>query len=149
MTPYREMALNNAWANATLYAAMSPLSQADFTAPRPGFFPSLAATMDHIYAVDLYYIDALEQGGLGRSVYDRTPVTSVAELGGLQSQADLRLARFCSACAVSAAWILARRASSAFRISDDAYDTPRRARAASKAAGFSRIARMSGIGLFP
>ena len=106
MTPYREMALNNAWANATLYAAMSPLSQADFTALRPGFFPSLAATMDHIYAVDLYYIDALEQGGLGRSVYDRAPVTSVAELGGLQSRADLRLARFCSALTPD---ILARR----------------------------------------
>ena len=96
MTPYREMALNNAWANATLYAAMSPLSQADFTAPRPGFFPSLAATMDHIHAVDLYYIDALEETGRGRAVYDRAPLTTVAALARAQAEADLRLARFCS-----------------------------------------------------
>ncbi len=51
--------------------------------------------------------------------------------------------RFCSACAVSAARIFARRASSSARISDDSADRPRRARAASKAAGFSRMARMS------
>ena len=41
MTPYRDMALNNAWANATLYAAMSTLDHAAFAAERPGFFPSL------------------------------------------------------------------------------------------------------------
>jgi uncharacterized damage-inducible protein DinB len=40
----------------------------------PGFFPSLAATLNHIYEVDLYYIDALTEGGLGRSVYDREDI---------------------------------------------------------------------------
>lgn len=96
MTPYREMALNNAWANATLYAAMAGLDDHAFAAPRPGFFPSLKETMNHIYAVDLYYIDALEEGGAGRTVYDRDDTTSVAALGQLQSGADIRLARFCS-----------------------------------------------------
>lgn len=96
MEPYRTMALNNAWANATLYAVMAPLSRAEFTAARPGFFPSLSETMNHIYAVDLYYIDALEEGGAGRSVYDRADVTDPVALGRLQSAADMRLAQFCS-----------------------------------------------------
>ena len=43
--PYLTMAQNNAWANATLYAAISGLSDEEFAAPRPGFFPSLAATL--------------------------------------------------------------------------------------------------------
>ena len=96
MEPYRTMALNNAWANATLYAAMAPLTEAEFTAPRPGFFPSLSETMNHIYAVDLYYIDALEEGGAGRSVYDRDDVTDPRRSSRLQAEADMRLARFCS-----------------------------------------------------
>ena len=61
--PWRAMALNNAWANATLYRAVQSLPEAGFTAKRPGFFGSLSATMNHIYEVDLYYIDALEAGG--------------------------------------------------------------------------------------
>ena len=96
MTPYREMALNNAWANATLYAALSGLDDAAFAAPRPGFFPSLLATMNHIHAVDLYYIDAVEEGGLGRAVYDRAEVALPAELGAMQAETDARLARFCA-----------------------------------------------------
>lgn len=95
MEIFLRMALNNAWANQTLYTAFRDLPTGAFSAPRPGFFPSLAETMNHIYAVDLYYIDALEEGGLGRSVYDRTPVPDHAWLGELQAEADMRLARFC------------------------------------------------------
>ena len=96
MEPYRTMALNNAWANAALYAAMAPLTEAEFTAARPGFFPSLSETMNHIYAVDLYYVDALEAGGLGRSVYERNDVTDLLALGRLQAESDARFARFCA-----------------------------------------------------
>lgn len=96
MEPYRTMALNNAWANATFYAALSTLSDAVFVAERPGFFPSLAATMNHIHDVDLYYVDALEEGGAGRSVFERAPVTSARDLGALQAAVDLRFARFCA-----------------------------------------------------
>ena len=66
--PYRTMALNNAWANATLYGAIAGMSAAEFAAPRPGFFPSLRETLNHIHEVDLYYVDALEAGGRGRPV---------------------------------------------------------------------------------
>lgn len=90
------MALNNAWANATLYTALSNLDTSQFTAPRPGFFGSLSATMNHIHVVDLYYLDALEERGAGRQVYDRVDVLNVAELAQWQADLDLRFARFCT-----------------------------------------------------
>lgn len=93
--PFLTMALNNAWANATLYGAIAGLSEDAFAAPRPGFFPSLKATLNHIYAVDLYYVDALEAGGLGRSVYDRDEIGTVADLAKAQAGVDMRLASFC------------------------------------------------------
>lgn len=93
--PYIACASNNAWANRTFYGAVIGLSQQAFLAKRPGFFPSLAATLNHIYEVDLYYIDALVEGGLGRSVYDREDIQNAAELGELQATSDARLLEFC------------------------------------------------------
>lgn len=95
MTPWRAMSLNNAWANATLYSAVQCLPADAFTAARPGFFSSLSRTLNHIYEVDLYYLDALESGGLGRSVFDRTEISDLAELARLQLKADIRFATFC------------------------------------------------------
>jgi len=92
---YHRMALNNAWANATLYAALSGLGQRAFRAPRPGFFPSLKATLNHIHMVDLYYLDALEGGGLGRTVFDAAEIDDPNALGTAQAATDLRLARIC------------------------------------------------------
>lgn len=95
MSPYAEMALNNAYANRTIYGAIAGMDRATFTAKRPGFFPSIARTLNHIYEVDLFYIDALEEGGLGRSVYERADVEEVADLAQAQANADMRLAMFC------------------------------------------------------
>lgn len=93
--PFVQMALNNAYANRTLYGAILDLDHAAFIAPRPGFFPSLSKTLNHIYEVDLFYIDALEEGGLGRSVYNRADIEDVKALARAQADADLRLAVFC------------------------------------------------------
>lgn len=93
--PYVAFASNNAWANRTFYDAVAALPAEAFTAERPGFFPSLSATLNHIHAVDLYYIDALTEGGLGRSVYDRDDMTDAAALGAAQADADARLLAFC------------------------------------------------------
>ena len=90
------MAQNNAWANARFYARMSDMDAASFAAPRPGFFGSLKATLNHIHQVDLFYIDALEQGGLGRSVYAADEVAEVPTLATAQAATDARLIRFCT-----------------------------------------------------
>ena len=96
MSVYAQFALNNAYANRTLYGAIAGMDRAAFLAERPGFFPSLAATLNHIYEVDLFYIDALEEGGLGRSVYERRDIEDVGALAAAQAEADMRLAMFCS-----------------------------------------------------
>lgn len=94
-TPYLAMALNNAWANATFYKALSALDDAAFAAQRPGFFDSLSRTMNHIYEVDLYYVDALVEGGQGRAVFQRDDIPAAADLAKAQSEIDLKLALFC------------------------------------------------------
>lgn len=95
-TPYLAMALNNAWANRTLYAAVSHLDADAFSAPAPGFFNSLARTLNHIYEVDLYYLDALKAGGKGRAVFQRDDILSPVALCGLQAEVDADLAAFCA-----------------------------------------------------
>ncbi|MFD1344077.1 DinB family protein [Litorisediminicola beolgyonensis] len=93
--PWLAMALNNAWANATLYGALSGMGEAEFAAPRPGFFPSLKSTLNHIWLVDLYYLDSLEEGGAGRGVFDRPEIASIPKLAAAHSETDMRLAAFC------------------------------------------------------
>jgi uncharacterized damage-inducible protein DinB len=91
----RTMARNNAWANAVLHDACRALPENAWAAPYPSFFGSIPATMDHILTVDLYYLDGLEAGGLGRAVFDRTELTQRASLFAAQAEADTRLMRFC------------------------------------------------------
>ena len=93
--PYALMARNNAWANATLHGAAGTLSAEALAAPAPGFFPSLATTLNHILAVDRYYLDALEAGGRGRRVYDAPEIADPAALAAAQAAEDRRLVAFC------------------------------------------------------
>ncbi len=90
--PYRAMAYNNGWANHRLLAACVRLSQADFVAPRTGFFPSLRATLNHILIVDRFYVDAMEGGTLGPAAWaDREPCGTATMLRNAQSEMDRRL----------------------------------------------------------
>jgi uncharacterized damage-inducible protein DinB len=90
--PYRAMAYNNGWANHRLLAACARLSQAEFEAPRIGFFPSLRATLNHILVVDLFYVDALEGGALGPAAWaDPEPCETAIILRSTQREVDRRL----------------------------------------------------------
>lgn len=90
--PFRAMAYNNGWANHRLLTACLGLSQADFLAPRTGFFPSLRATLNHILIVDLFYVDAMEGGTLGPAAWaDREPCGTAAMLRNAQREVDRRL----------------------------------------------------------
>ncbi|HLG80580.1 MAG TPA: DinB family protein [Bradyrhizobium sp.] len=95
---YRAFAYNNAWANHRLLGACANLSQAEFEAPRTGFFPSLQLTLNHIHVIDLFYIDALEGGWLGPWAWEnRVPFPSAAELQRAQAKLDQRLIAHCDA----------------------------------------------------
>ena len=93
--PYVMMAINNAWANETLYAALTGLTKADFTAHRPGFLPSLCATMNHILLVDRYYIGALEGQGRPYQEIAGPEITDPFALAAAQQVEDARLIAFC------------------------------------------------------
>jgi uncharacterized damage-inducible protein DinB len=94
----RIQARANRLSNHRLHAAMAPLSRADFHAPRVGFFPSLAATLNHILEVDLYYIGALHrEAGIRAAVLGHVPFDELAALARRQAASDERLIRWCDA----------------------------------------------------
>jgi len=96
-------AYNNAWANHRLLVACGQLSQAEFEAPRTGFFPSIKATLNHTLTVDWYYIDAIERSLAGQppnpdfeSFYEpEEPCGTCAELHAEQARSDRRLIAVC------------------------------------------------------
>jgi uncharacterized damage-inducible protein DinB len=93
---FRAFAYNNAWANHRLLTACAQLSQADFEATRTGFFPSIQKTLNHIYVVDLFYVDALEGGWLGPAAWaDEVPYPTLAGLQAAQAVLDRRLVDHC------------------------------------------------------
>jgi uncharacterized damage-inducible protein DinB len=95
---YRAFAYNNAWANYRLLTACASLTQEDFETRRTAFFPSLQLTLNHIYVIDLFYVDALEGGWLGPKAWENeVPCSSVAELRGAQAAVDRRLIAICDA----------------------------------------------------
>jgi uncharacterized damage-inducible protein DinB len=92
LLPYRAMSFNNRWANHRLLSACAALSQAEFVAPRTGFFPSLCATLNHILTIDRFYVDAMEGGTLGPAAWaDPQPCRTVAALREAQTEIDQRL----------------------------------------------------------
>ncbi len=68
--PYRQLARNALLADRRLALAIAALQPGEWDAPRTSFFPSLRATMNHIYTVDLFYFDALQGGTLGIAAFD-------------------------------------------------------------------------------
>ena len=95
---FRAFAHNNAWASHRLFAACAKLGRAEFELERTGFFPSLQKTLNHIYVVDLFYVDAMEGGSLGpRAWSNPVPYPDVAGLRAAQLAIDRRLIAFCDA----------------------------------------------------
>jgi uncharacterized damage-inducible protein DinB len=81
----------NRLANHRLHTAMATLSRDDFHAPRVSFFPSLAATLNHILSVDIYYLAALHGEADMAAQWDAfVPCDTVAELAAAQARADGR-----------------------------------------------------------
>lgn len=94
----RRMAHNNAWANLRLHRAISQLTDAEYRAEHTSFFPSLHLTLVHILFVDLYYLDALEGGGRGMSLWPESERFEREEdflrVHETQLATDQRLVRF-------------------------------------------------------
>jgi uncharacterized damage-inducible protein DinB len=94
----RIQARANRLANHRLHTAMAALPAHEFDAPRTGFFPSLALTLNHILAVDLYYIAALHRQAEMASIWEQfVPCGTLADLAVRQAASDERLIAFCAA----------------------------------------------------
>lgn len=92
----RRMAANNRWSNDRLYRAVLALQPGEFEAERVSFFPSIRETLNHILAVDLYYFDAVAEGGSGSSLFDRfVEIADPARLAEAQVAQDEKLIAFC------------------------------------------------------
>jgi uncharacterized damage-inducible protein DinB len=101
---FHAQACNNAWSNLRLLRVCAALDDAEFAAPRTGFFPSLMETLNHIVTVDWLYVDALERAVAGRSVNPDAacffeppaPFTTCATLAPAQREVDQRLIALCA-----------------------------------------------------
>jgi uncharacterized damage-inducible protein DinB len=94
----RTAARANRLANLRLHRAMGALAPGDFDAPRSGFFPSLAATLNHILAVDGYYLAALHrEPDMVARWSGFVPAATLAELAERQAASDQRLIRYVDA----------------------------------------------------
>lgn len=60
---FRRLAAYNRWANETLYGAVAQLTPAEFAAPRAGYFPSLARTLNHLLVGDSVWTGRLDGTG--------------------------------------------------------------------------------------
>ena len=86
---FRKLARNNRLANYRLHQACLQLSQEAFVARRISFFPTLRATLNHIYTVDRFYIDALQGGTLGLAAFTvEEPFANMLALQGAQTELD-------------------------------------------------------------
>ena len=87
----RTQARANRLANYRLHDAMLALTRDEFHAPRTSFFPSLAATLNHILSVDIYYVAALHgEPDMEAQWAAFKPCDTVAELVPVQARVDER-----------------------------------------------------------
>ena len=92
---FRKLARNNRLANFRLHHACLQLSQEEFVASRVSFFPTIRATLNHIYTVDRFYIDAVKGGTLGLAAFAKEePLETMAELRRAQAELDEVLIAF-------------------------------------------------------
>ncbi len=92
---FRKLARNNRLANLRLHATCRLLSQEEFVAPRTSFFRTIRATLNHIYLVDLFYLDALKGGALGYAAFAQDePFRDMPALQNAQAQLDQDLVAF-------------------------------------------------------
>lgn len=93
---FSRMARNNLWSNDRIHRAVAALQPGEFEAARTSFFPSIRETLNHILSVDLYYLDMIEEGGQGRTVFQRfVAFDDPVALAKAQQDQDRRLIAFC------------------------------------------------------
>jgi uncharacterized damage-inducible protein DinB len=92
---FRQMAAYNRWANGKIYEAVGQLSPAAFVAPRVGFFPSLAKTLNHLLVGDTAWTGRLDgTGSPGIHSLDQQLHAEFAPLRAAREKLDARIIAF-------------------------------------------------------
>jgi uncharacterized damage-inducible protein DinB len=86
----------NLLANRRLMGALKNLSTSELHAKRTSFFPTIIGTLNHLLAVDHYYIAALHGEPDMAARYERyAPHDELVPYAAAQDNSDLRLIAFC------------------------------------------------------
>lgn len=86
----------NRLANRRLHSALAGLSTSDLHARRTSFFPTLIGTLNHLLAVDLYYIAALhDEPDMVASYVRYAPHDELAPYAAAQDASDNKLIAYC------------------------------------------------------
>jgi uncharacterized damage-inducible protein DinB len=94
---FERMARYNRWANRQIYDAVAQLSAEEFQAPRSGFFPSLAQTLNHIIVGDRTWMGRFTGEGSPHKKLDETPYPDFADLRAARELEDQRILDFMNA----------------------------------------------------
>lgn len=91
---FERMARYNRWANRRLYGAVAQLDYEEFHAPRSGFFPSLAKTLNHLLVADRIWLGRLTGNLSAHQRLDETPYDDFAALTAAREAEDQRIVAF-------------------------------------------------------
>jgi uncharacterized damage-inducible protein DinB len=95
---FQRMAAYNQWTNGKLYEAAARLSPAALAAPRAGFFPSIARTLNHILVGDTVWMGRLDGSGhAGITGLNQVLFTEFAPLQAARAKLDARIVAFVDA----------------------------------------------------
>ena len=94
---FARFARYNHWANRKLYAAVAQLDFAAYTAPRTGFFPSIAKTLNHLIVTDRIWLARFAGLPQPHKSLDELPHADFGALEQARETLDQRILRFIAA----------------------------------------------------
>ncbi|HVO04240.1 MAG TPA: DinB family protein [Candidatus Cybelea sp.] len=94
---FERLARYNRWANQQMYGVVSKLSAEDFLAPRSGFFPSIAKTLNHLVVTDRIWLGRLIGDPSTHQRLDEMPYQRFDDLAAAREVEDRRIVDFVAA----------------------------------------------------
>jgi uncharacterized damage-inducible protein DinB len=91
---FERMARYNSWANRRIYGAVAQLDYEEFHAPRSGFFPSIAKTLNHMVVTDRIWLGRFTDKLSDHRRLDETPYDDFAALTAAREAEDQRIIAF-------------------------------------------------------
>jgi uncharacterized damage-inducible protein DinB len=94
---FERLARYNRWANRRLYGAVAQLEPEEIHAPRSGFFPSIARTLNHLVVTDRIWLGRFTGNPSPHTKLDEAPYDDFAELTAAREAEDQRLIAYMKA----------------------------------------------------